>query len=182
VAFSVLSELKFAKQFESRMSERVENGPVIYAATESYSQESITALQTLYQTTLQAWCRGDGTAYGLAFAEDAEYIAFTGEITRGRRAIASAHQELFDKWLKGSCLVGTIESIRFLTPDAVVIVALGGTTFDGKNVLRRPSIQTYTAVHQGGSWLFTNFQNSRVADGNVLQMMVLGIRTGLLRM
>lgn len=182
MVFSVYSELEFAQQFEKRVAERERNGPIIDSASATDLNDSIAFLQKLYKGTLQAWCDGNGQAYGSAFDDNAEYIAFTGEVTRGRQEITAAHQVLFEKWLKGSCLVGTIETIRFLTPDVAVIVALGGTTFDGKNVLRRPSIQTYVALRKKNIWRFTNFQNSRVSEGSFLQLIVLGIRTSVFRM
>lgn len=182
IAYSIYSELRFAAQFADRIAERTRSGPVMYSAPSEDHASSVKPLQELYNGTLKAWCDGNGTAYGAAFTKDAEYIAFNGEINRGRPAIIAGHQELFDKWLKGTCLVGAIESIRFLSADIAVIVALGGTTFDGKEQLRRPSIQTYIAKRNEEGWLFSNFQNSRVSEGNVLQMIVLGIRTSLLRM
>ncbi|WP_141735216.1 SgcJ/EcaC family oxidoreductase [Oligoflexus tunisiensis] len=179
IAYSIYSELRFAAQFADRIAERARSGPILYSAS---GESSIQSLQDLYHGTLKAWCDGNGTAYGAAFTEDVEYIAFTGEVKRGRPAIIAGHQDLFDKWLKGTCLVGAIESIRFLSADTAVIVALGGTTFDGRQQLRRPSIQTYIAKRNEEGWLFSNFQNSRVSDGNILEMIVLGIRTSLLRM
>jgi uncharacterized protein (TIGR02246 family) len=182
ITYTFVNELNFSKAFEKRMAERIERGPIIYANPTEDHTSAIESLQTLYQSTLTAWCNGDGAVYGNAFTADAEYIAFTGEITRGRTEITASHQELFQKWLKDTCLVGTIESIRFPASDIAVIVALGGTTFDGKSVLKRPSIQTYVAQRHEAGWLFSNFQNSRVADGNVFQLIALGIRTSLFRM
>ena len=76
---------------------------------------------------LAAWGRGDGQAYGALFTDDAEYIAFDGAITKGRRTIADWHQQLFDTWLKGTRLVGQIDSLRFLGADTAVIVASGAS-------------------------------------------------------
>lgn len=182
VAYSIYSELRFAAQFADRIADRARSGPLMYSASGEDHTSSVKHLQELYKGTLKAWCDGNGSAYGAAFTEDAEYIAFSGELIRGRPAIITGHQELFDKWLKDTCLVGVIESIRFTSPDVAVVVALGGTTFDGKDQLRRPSIQTYIARRDDEGWFFSNFQNNRVSEGNALQMIALGIRTSLLRM
>ena len=61
-----------------------------------------TAVRGLFQRALDAWGRGDGSAYGALFTDDAEYVAFDGSRTVGRQAIAESHQRLFDTWLKGT--------------------------------------------------------------------------------
>jgi uncharacterized protein (TIGR02246 family) len=63
-----------------------------------------TAIRALFQRLLDAWGRGDGTAYGNLFTEDADYIAFDGTNTQGRQAITQSHQHLFDTHLKGRVL------------------------------------------------------------------------------
>ena len=67
------------------------------------------AIRELFGLLLDDWGRGDGEAYGSRFTEDAEYVAFDGTRTRGRREIAASHQQLFDKFLKGTRLTGRFE-------------------------------------------------------------------------
>ena len=83
--------------------------------------------------------------------------------TQGRQAIASAHQQLFDTFLKGSRLVGIIRQVRFLTPEVAVMIAVGGTVLPGQADLdpERNSVQTLVAVKQPVGWRLTAFQNSR---------------------
>ena len=47
----------------------------------------------LFDDLLEDWGRGDGEAYGSRFTEDADYVAFDGTRTRGRREIAASHQQ-----------------------------------------------------------------------------------------
>jgi uncharacterized protein (TIGR02246 family) len=128
---------------------------------------------------LAAWGRGDGQAYGALFTDDAEYVAFDGSITKGRRAIADWHQQLFDSWLKGTRLVGQIDSLRFLGADAAVIVASGATLMPGKDRPVRPSVQTLVAAKRDGEWRFVSFQNTRIVKRNALQWILFGIGTRL---
>ena len=122
------------------------------------------AVRELFERLLEDWTRGDGDAYGSRFIEDADYVAFDGTHTRGRAGISVSHQELFDKWLKGTRLTGRIESVKFLGPDVALVHATGGTILRGKAKPspERDSIQTLVAVHQDEGWRFAAFHNSRV--------------------
>ncbi len=134
-----------------------------------------TALRDLFAELLAAWGRGDGRAYGALFTDDAEYVAFDGSNTKGSHAIAATHQRLFDSWLKGTRLIGQIDSLRFLGTDAAVIVATGATVMPGKDRPVRPSIQTLVAARRDGEWRFVSFQNTRIVKRNALQWMLFGI-------
>ena len=94
------------------------------------------AVRDLFRRLLAAWGRGDGEAYGALFTEDADYVAFDGSNRRGTRAIATEHQQLFDTWLKGTRLVGQIDTLRFLGPDVALVHASGGTIFPGQKDTR----------------------------------------------
>ena len=121
-------------------------------------------IHALFENLLGDWGRGDGEAYGSRFTEDADYVAFDGSRTRGRREISASHQRLFDKFLKDTRLTGRILSIRFLGPDVALVHTTGGTIMRGKTKPspERASIQTLVAVREGADWLFTAFHNSRV--------------------
>jgi uncharacterized protein (TIGR02246 family) len=62
-------------------------------------------IRALHRRMLDAWEAGDGEAFAAPFSDDALFVGFDGSVTRGRDQIASTHQELFDRWLKGSRLV-----------------------------------------------------------------------------
>jgi uncharacterized protein (TIGR02246 family) len=47
--------------------------------------------------------------------------------------IDSFHQRVFDKYLKGSRLVGEVSSVRFLTLDVAIMHAVGGTVMPRKS-------------------------------------------------
>jgi uncharacterized protein (TIGR02246 family) len=122
------------------------------------------AIRELFGLLLDDWGRGDGEAYGSRFTEDAEYVAFDGTRTRGRWEIAASHQQLFDKFLKGTRLTGRVLSMKFVRPDVALIHATGGTVMRGKTKPspERDSIQTLVAVREGAEWRFAAFHNSRV--------------------
>ncbi len=71
---------------------------------------------------------------------------------------------LFDRFLSGSLLVEEIKSIRFITSDVAVVVAIGGTIeADQSNINpERNSIHMVIALkHINDKWFFTAFQNTR---------------------
>jgi uncharacterized protein (TIGR02246 family) len=122
------------------------------------------AIHDLFEKLLEDWARGDGDSYGSRFTEDADYVAFDGTRTKGKEEISASHQELFDKWLKGSRLTGRILGIKFLGPDVALVHATGGTVMRGrtKPSPERDSVQTLVAVGRDGEWRFAAFHNSRV--------------------
>jgi uncharacterized protein (TIGR02246 family) len=113
---------------------------------------------------LDAWRAGDGQAFAAPFSDAAVFVGFDGSVMRGREQIASVHQELFDRWLKGSRLVDERTEVRFVAPDVAIVHALGGTVMRGKAepAPERDSIQTLVAVRGDGAWSFVSFQNTRI--------------------
>jgi uncharacterized protein (TIGR02246 family) len=132
--------------------------------TTTHHQTDEAKILALFEDLLADWGRGDGEAYGSRFTEDADYVAFDGTRIRGRVEIAASHQELFDKWLKGTRLTGRVLSIKFPGPDVALVHARGGTVMPGKSKPspERDSIQTLVAVREGEGWRFAAFHNSRV--------------------
>lgn len=102
---------------------------------------------------MDGWNRGSGDAFAATFTQDGDLVAFDGTHFEGREEIAPFHQELFDKWLKGTRLVGRVKSVRFLSPDVALMHAVGGTVMRGKTrpSPERDSIQTLVAVRRATS-------------------------------
>lgn len=121
------------------------------------------AIRALYQQKIDGWNAGNGKAFAAPYTEDSDYIGFDDTYLKGRQEIASLHQMLFDKFIKGSRLVGKIRSIRYLTPDIAIVVAVGGTVMAGQSDIdpERNSVHMLVAIKQNDKWHFTAFQNSR---------------------
>jgi uncharacterized protein (TIGR02246 family) len=122
------------------------------------------ALHSLYQQLIEAWNSGDGQAYGAVFTEDANYVDVTGTNTQGRHAISASHQQMFQTFLKGSQLVATITSIRFLRSDVALLHVRGNTLLAGQveSAPDRATMETAIAVNEQGKWLFAALQNTRI--------------------
>jgi uncharacterized protein (TIGR02246 family) len=122
------------------------------------------AVRGLYQQLMDGWNLGSGDSFAAVFTEDGDLVAFDGTHFKGRKEIGPVHQQLFDKWIKGTRLVGRVEHVRFLNPDVALMHAVGGTMMPGKTEPspERDSIQTLVATRQGGEWRLAAFQNTRV--------------------
>jgi uncharacterized protein (TIGR02246 family) len=122
------------------------------------------AVRDLYQQLMNGWNRGSGESFAAVLAEDGDLVAFDGTHFKGRKEIAPFHQQLFDKWMKGTRLVGQVKAVRFLSSDVALMHAVGSTVMPGKTEPspERDSIQTLVATRQGGEWRLAAFQNTRV--------------------
>lgn len=121
------------------------------------------SVRGLYERLMDGWNQGNGESFAASFAEDGDLIGFDGTHLKGRREIASFHQPLFDKWLKGTRLVGKVKTVRFLSPDVALMQAVGGTVMRGRSEPspERDSIQTLVATKHGDEWRLAAFQNTR---------------------
>ena len=122
------------------------------------------AVRGLYQELMDGWNRSSGAAFAAPFAEDGDLVAFDGTHFKGRDEIETSHQELFDRWMKGTRLVGQVEDVRFPSPEVAVMHAVGSTVMRGKSEPspERDSIQTLVAARESGEWRLAAFQNTRV--------------------
>src|ERR671913_1347696 len=123
------------------------------------------AVRALYQQLMDGWNQGSGDAFAAVFTEDGDLVAFDGTHFKGREEIAPFHQQLFDKWMKGSRLVGQVKDARFLSPDVALMHAVGSMVMRGKSEPspERDSIQTLVATRQeGDQWRLAAFQNTRL--------------------
>ncbi|BCA52963.1 hypothetical protein W02_01030 [Nitrospira sp. KM1] len=125
------------------------------------SDESI---HRLYDRLIEGWNAGSGEAFASVFADDGDLIGFDGSHFKGRDQIGSFHQRLLDTHMKGSRLVGRIMSVRFVSPHAAVLHAIGSTIMPGASrpSPSRDSIQTMVVIHRDGEWRLAAFQNTRV--------------------
>jgi uncharacterized protein (TIGR02246 family) len=122
------------------------------------------AVRDLYQDLMDGWNRGSGDAFASAFTDDGDLVAFDGTHFEGREEIAPFHQELFERWMKGTRLVGEVKDVRFLSDEVALMHAVGSTVMRDKSepAPERDSIQTLVAVRQDDKWRLAAFQNTRV--------------------
>ncbi len=148
---------------ENRVSNDLERSVPMRDKTTTNSADEM-AIRALYQELMDGWNQGSGTAFASAFTHAGDLIGFDGTHFKGRKEIAPFHQQLFDKWLKGTRLVGEVKDVTFLSPDVALMHAVGSTVMRGKSEpsSERDSIQTLVATREGGEWRLAAFQNTRV--------------------
>jgi uncharacterized protein (TIGR02246 family) len=129
------------------------------------------AILELGQALQDAWNRGDAAGYASLFTDDADFVAWTGAYGQGRQAIEDGHRPLFDGPLAGSRMVllkddaapARPASLRFIRPDAAVMVTSGAVTLAGQDATGpdHESLQTFVLVKNDGRWRVTAFHNTR---------------------
>lgn len=127
---------------------------------ESQSTEE-TAIHALYRRILDGWNQRSGDAFAAAFLEDGDVIGFDGSQQRGRTTIASELGRIFAGHQTPS-YVGTVRSVRFLSPNAAVLQAVSGMIPPGQTDLapQLNAVQTVVAVKHEGQWRAASFQNT----------------------
>lgn len=122
------------------------------------------AAAALYQQLMDGWNAGDAERFAAPFAEDGQLVGFDGTHLRGRDEIVRFHRPLFERWLRGTRLVGTVTGCRTLAPGVALVHALGRTVPRGRRepAPERDSVQTLVAVRHGEDWRLAAFQNTRV--------------------
>lgn len=120
-------------------------------------------IRRLYKQMIDGWNSGSGDAFAAPFTDDSDFIGFDGTHMKGPQQISSFHQMLFDRFVKGSRLVGKVRGIRFVRSDVAIMIAVGGTVMGGQSDIEpeRNSIHTLVAIKRDAKWHFTAFQNSR---------------------
>jgi len=148
---------------ENSVSNDIERSTPMHDRTTTNPADEM-AIRNLYQELMDGWNLGSGTAFASAFTEDGDLVGFDGTHFEGRKEIAPFHQQLFEKWLKGTRLVGEVRNVRFLSPDVALMHAIGSTVMRGKSEPspERDSIQTLVATREDGEWRLAAFQNTQV--------------------
>ncbi|MET9467269.1 SgcJ/EcaC family oxidoreductase [Streptomyces sp. NPDC006544] len=111
------------------------------------------------------WNRADARGYARLFTPDAAYVQFNGVVLDGRVQIEDMHDLMFRTMLYGTRLLcDTIESVRRVDENTVVVVSTGAALFPWQREItaKRLSRQTMVLVREEGRWLIASFQNSRV--------------------
>lgn len=123
------------------------------------------AIRRMFEALCEAWAREGARAVDAFYTPDSDYVTFDGSWLRGREANRRTHEELFAGVLAGTRLVGEVEGVRFLGPDAAVVVSTGAVLWPWQRTAPadRRSRQTLVVVRgDDGRWRVASFQNTRV--------------------
>ena len=126
-----------------------------HAADEAALRESVKQMET-------GWNTKSGALFAKPFAEDADYVVINGNYLKGRAAIESGHQRIFDTIYKDTNLALTVKQIRFLRTDVAVVHVEGHRTGPTKE-LTADAILTLTMTKEKQGWVIAAFQNTAIA-------------------
>ena len=115
----------------------------------------------LYQRVLGAWNRRSAADFAALFAEDGSVVGFDGSQMNGRAAIAAELGRIFADHRTGA-YVGIVRDVRWLSPEAALLRAVGGLVPDGKHELNPAanSIQSLVAARTAGAWQIVHYTNT----------------------
>jgi uncharacterized protein (TIGR02246 family) len=124
-------------------------------------------IRQLINELVAAWNRGDVTAYGARYLDDATFTNVNGMFHVGREEFDRRHEEIFRGAMKGSTLTLTPRKIRCVRPDVAIVdldCSVLGTTVQPPGV--RPgadgalhSSLLLVLLKEGGSWWIAAYHN-----------------------
>ena len=125
--------------------------------------EDAAAIQSVLVDSYKAWEAGDADGMVASYAPDATAI-MTGSLRDSRDVIRDNMALAFAGPLKGSSTVNKQLSIRFLGPDAAIVISESGILFPGQAEVPDAGKVNATWVFEkrDGQWLIAAYHNSPV--------------------
>ena len=122
------------------------------------------AIRALVRKCVEGWNKGSGQAFAAQFAEESDYVVVNGMHIKGRAQNASAHQQIFDTFYKGTRLWAQVKSVRFLKSDVALMHTVSRILKPGEaDASPEPeAIQTWTVSKHGKEWLVDAFHNTPI--------------------
>lgn len=123
------------------------------------------AAQELEQTfsgLSEAWKTGDGSAFADWCTDDVDFINILGMHVHGRSAVAELHDRIFQGPYKDSTVRFTIENVRSIAPDSVLVIAPGQVDVPAGPVKGIVStVASILLLRDGDRWKIASFHNTR---------------------
>ena len=128
---------------------------------DTLSSADYAAIEGLIHKLESAWNAGDGTAFAVPFALDADFVTIRAEHFQGRDAIAGGHQAIFRSIYAGSKNCYTVESMRLLHPDvALVHVKSVLDAPQGPLAGRHNALFSAVLIRGAAGWQIVSFHNT----------------------
>ena len=124
-------------------------------ADEAAIREGVKQLET-------GWNTKSGALFAKPFTDDADYVVINGLYIKGRNAIETGHQRIFDTIYKDTTISLTVKQIRFLRPDVAVVHVSGHRDGPTKELVGDAMMTLMMTKEQQG-WRIAAFQNTSVA-------------------
>jgi uncharacterized protein (TIGR02246 family) len=133
--------------------------------TETNSSTAQRVADDMFAELEAAWNAADGTRFGRAFTDDADFVNIRGEHHKSAVAIGAGHQGIFDSIYAGSAVRYTALSAEPIAEGCVLGIAAGHLEVPA-GPLQGTYRSTLTAVLLGdaGSWMARAHHNTLVVD------------------
>lgn len=128
--------------------------------TASSQREALAAIEAIYA----AWAANDAGALAELYTDDATVVQ-PGVFKKSKDEIRSTMAAGFAGPLKGSHVLDTPQSVRFLGDDVAVVIAEGGIVMAGVAGGRPASVvrATWVLARRDGRWKVAAYHNSPAA-------------------
>ena len=120
------------------------------------------AIRQNVQQLETGWNTKSGAVFAKPFAEDADYVVINGMYLKGRTAIETTHQQIFDTIFKDTTVALKVKQIRFLRPDVAVVHVEGHRDGPTKELVQ-DALVTLVMTKEKGGWTVAAFQNTAVS-------------------
>jgi uncharacterized protein (TIGR02246 family) len=113
------------------------------------------------QAVYDAWADGDADTFAKLYTEDASVVQ-PGIYKENNEVIRTTMAAGFAGPLKGSRVIDEPQSVRFLGPDAAVVITEGGVLMAGQTEVpaERQVRSTWALTRRDGQWLVVAYHNS----------------------
>jgi uncharacterized protein (TIGR02246 family) len=124
-------------------------------------EESDEAVLDVINSGYDAWAANDADLFATLYLDDATVVQ-PGIYKRNNTDVRTSMATLFAGPLKGSRVLDTPQSIRFLAEDVAVVITEGGVLMAGETVLppERRVRATWVLAKRGGKWFIAAYHNS----------------------
>jgi uncharacterized protein (TIGR02246 family) len=124
-------------------------------------QREVEQIARLYESF---WNRHDLEGFGRLFAEDADFVNFTGEWWRSRKSIKENHLAGHTSIYKASRLTIHDNLVRITGPGSAILrsnwTLTGHTTPEGQALPPTHGVLTHVLQNQDGTWMIVASQNT----------------------
>ena len=122
---------------------------------------STDSVMSVIHAVYDAWADGDADTFAKLYTEDASVVQ-PGIYKKNNEVIRTTMAAGFAGPLKGSRVIDEPQSVRFLGPDAAVVITEGGVLMAGQAEVpaERQVRSTWVLARQDEQWLVVAYQNS----------------------
>ena len=122
---------------------------------------STDSVMSVIHAVYDAWADGDAATFAKHYTEDASVVQ-PGIYKKNNEVIRTTMAAGFAGPLKGSRVIDEPQSVRFLGPDAAVVITEGGVLMAGQTEVpaERQVRSTWVLARRDEEWLVVAYQNS----------------------